>query len=106
MSMVAAGTALCVPGNHDVKLLRKLRGHDVHVTHGLTESLAQLDAEGPSFRKQVAEFLDGPVSHYVFDGGRLVVARAGMKEEMQGRGSGKVRVSFARMSRSARASRE
>ena len=30
-------------------------------------------------------------SHYVLDGGKLVVAHAGMKEEMQGRGSGKVR---------------
>jgi protein phosphatase len=31
------------------------------------------------------------VSHYVLDGGKLVVAHAGMKAEMQGRGSGKVR---------------
>src|SRR5207249_2691052 len=31
------------------------------------------------------------VSHYVLDEGKLVVAHAGMKEEMQGRGSGKVR---------------
>ena len=29
MSMVEAGTALCVPGNHDMKLARKLRGRDV-----------------------------------------------------------------------------
>jgi protein phosphatase len=26
MSMIEAGTALCVPGNHDIKLMRKLRG--------------------------------------------------------------------------------
>ncbi len=31
------------------------------------------------------------MSHYVLDDGKLVVAHAGMKEEMQGRGSGKVR---------------
>ena len=37
------------------------------------------------------KFLDGLVSHYVFDDGRLVVAHAGMKAEMQGRGSAKVR---------------
>ena len=29
MDMVAAGTALCVPGNHDVKLLREAAGRDV-----------------------------------------------------------------------------
>ena len=46
---------------------------------------------GSRFTKAAAEFLDGLVSHYVLDGGKLVVAHAGMKEEMQGRGSGKVR---------------
>jgi protein phosphatase len=91
MSMVEAGTALCVPGNHDVKLMRKLRGKDVQITHGLADSLAQLDKEPPEFRSKVAEFIDELVSHYVLDDGKLVVAHAGMKEEMQGRGSGKVR---------------
>jgi len=91
MSMVKAGTALCVPGNHDIKLMRKLRGKDVQITHGLADSLQQLDNEPPEFRAQVSDFLDELVSHYVLDEGKLVVAHAGMKEEMQGRGSGKVR---------------
>src|SRR6266481_1813032 len=91
MSMVQAGTALCVPGNHDIKLMRKLRGKDVQITHGLADSLQQLDKERPEFRVQVSDFLDELVSHYVLDDGKLVVAHAGMKEEMQGRGSGKVR---------------
>ncbi len=91
MSMVEAGTALCVPGNHDIKLVRKLKGRDVQITHGLADSLAQLDSEPPEFREKVCSFLDSLVSHYVFDDGKLVVAHAGMKEEMQGRGSGKVR---------------
>ncbi|MBI3946261.1 MAG: polynucleotide kinase-phosphatase [Armatimonadetes bacterium] len=91
MAMAATGAALCVPGNHDMKLVRKLRGRDVQITHGLAESLAQLEREPPEFREQVAGFLDGLVSHYVLDGGRLVVAHAGIPAEMQGRGSGKVR---------------
>jgi protein phosphatase len=91
MQMVEQGHAYCVPGNHDIKLLRKLRGRDVQLTHGIVETIEQLDKEPPDFRNQVAKFLDALVSHYVFDGGRLVVAHAGMKEEMQGRGSGKVR---------------
>ncbi|HKP14825.1 MAG TPA: polynucleotide kinase-phosphatase [Gemmatimonadaceae bacterium] len=91
MSMTEAGTALAVPGNHDLKLVKKLRGRDVRISHGMAESLAQLEQESPEFREQVATFLDDRVSHYVFDGGRLVVAHAGMKEEMQGRGSGRVR---------------
>ena len=91
MRMVAEGTAFCVPGNHDVKLMRKMKGRDVQLTHGLADSIAQLDREPPEFKKQVVTFLDDLVSHYVFDDGKLVVAHAGMKEEMQGRGSGKVR---------------
>ena len=91
MRMVEAGHALAVPGNHDMKLMRKLRGRDVHITHGLQESLTQLELESPEFRTRVADFLDDLVSHYVLDDGRLVVAHAGMKAEMQGRGSGKVR---------------
>jgi len=94
MRMVKSGTAFCVPGNHDVKLMRKLRGKDVKITHGLADSLAQLEPESPEFKRQIADFIDDLVSHYVFDDGRLVVAHAGMKEEMQGRGSGAVR-SFA-----------
>lgn len=94
-NMVRAGTALAVPGNHDMKLVRKLRGRDVQITYGLQDSLAELDSlpEGEKERtsKQVVEFLDSLVSHYVFDDGNLVVAHAGMRAEMQGRGSGKVR---------------
>lgn len=94
MSMVKGGGAFCVAGNHDVKLVRALRGKDVKKTHGLAESLDQLAREPEEFRKQVAEFLDKLVSHYVFDSGNLVVAHAGLREEMHGRGSGQVR-SFA-----------
>jgi protein phosphatase len=91
MRMVDEGTALCVPGNHDMKLMRKLKGRDVQMTHGLADSVQQLDKESPEFKQAVIKFLDDLVSHYVFDDGKLVVAHAGMKEEMQGRGSGKVR---------------
>ena len=51
----------------------------------------QMAGEPPAFTESVRKFLDGLVSHYVLDGGKLVVAHAGMKAEMQGRGSGKVR---------------
>jgi protein phosphatase len=91
MSMSQAGTALSVPGNHDIKLKRKLEGRDVTVSHGLDRTLQELEQQTPEFRADVQKFLDGLVSHYVFDEGRLVVAHAGMKAEMQGRGSAKVR---------------
>ncbi|HZL36842.1 MAG TPA: polynucleotide kinase-phosphatase [Tepidisphaeraceae bacterium] len=91
MSMVERGTALCVPGNHDVKLLRKLRGKNVQITHGLAETLAQLEGQPPEFLEQTARFIDKLVGHYVLDDGRLVVAHAGMKERYIGRASGRVR---------------
>lgn len=91
MGMVAAEDALCVPGNHEQKLLRALRGRNVQVTHGLAESLAQLEGEPEAFRAEVVAFLDGLVSHYVLDGGRLVVAHAGLTQRYQGRASARVR---------------
>lgn len=91
MHMVGNGTAMCVPGNHDVKLQRKLAGRDVRVTHGLAETLEQLQAEPEEFKREVAKFVDALVSHYVLDDGKLVVAHAGLKQELQGRTSGRVR---------------
>jgi protein phosphatase len=88
---VNSGAGFCVAGNHDVKLSRALRGRNVKISHGLAESLEQLKNESDEFRRVTAEFLDDLVSHYVFDGGKLVVAHAGLREEMHGRGSGAVR---------------
>jgi protein phosphatase len=94
MKSVAAGHALCVPGNHDMKLLKKLNGKDVQLTHGLAETMAQLGETPPEFHEEVRAFVNGLVSHYVLDDGKLVVAHAGMLEQYQGRASGRVR-SFA-----------
>src|SRR5262249_16268506 len=73
MARSAAGTAVWVPGNHDIKLKRKLEGRDVKISHGLDRTLAELDLQAPEFRTAVQQFIDAMVSHYVFDDGRLVV---------------------------------
>ena len=91
---VEFGSALCVPGNHDIKFMRKIWGKDVQITHGLAESLAQFEAYEQHYRgftRIAAEFIDSLVSHYVLDDGKLVVAHAGLQEAMHGRGSGAVR---------------
>ncbi|MBD2354244.1 polynucleotide kinase-phosphatase [Tolypothrix sp. FACHB-123] len=94
-NMVSAGTGICVPGNHEHKLLRKLRGKNVRVNHGLEQTLQEIealpDAVREPFIQELREFLDSLVSHYLLDDGKLVVAHAGMKQQMQGRGSGAVR---------------
>lgn len=92
--MVEAGTALAVVGNHDDKLKRHLSGKNVKPTHGLAETIEQLAHEPPEFVDGMRKWLDGLISHYVLDDGKLVVAHAGLKEEMHGRASGAVR-SFA-----------
>src|SRR5579872_4146695 len=94
--MVAAGQALCVPGNHDMKLVRYLTGRHVHIAHGLEQSIAQIEALHPeaergAWKREYVAFADGLISHYVLDGGALVVAHAGMKQAYQGRASGRVR---------------
>ncbi len=94
MGMVAAGHALCVPGNHEQKLARKLNGRNVQLTHGLPETLEQLDREPADFVASAHAFIESLVSHYVLDEGKLVVAHAGLKEAYHGRASGRVR-SFA-----------
>ena len=115
MQMVRAGHALCTAGNHEVKLVRALRSslgtqllagaappteqvesgkNAIKLSHGLLESLTQLAKEDAAWRAEAEKFMDGLVSHYVLDGGKLIVAHAGLPESMHGRASGKVR-SFA-----------
>ncbi|WP_062648565.1 polynucleotide kinase-phosphatase [Streptomyces maremycinicus] len=91
MAMVRSGNALCVPGNHENKYGRHLRGRKVQHTHGLAETIEQMESESEEFRAEVREFIDGLVSHYVLDGGRLVVCHAGLPEKYHGRTSGRVR---------------
>ncbi|MBR2283188.1 MAG: polynucleotide kinase-phosphatase [Ruminococcus sp.] len=91
MAMVRSGNALAVPGNHDVKLVKYLRRRNVQVKHGLEITAAELDRETEEFRAETADFLDSLVSHYVLDGGQLVVAHAGIKAEYIGRASSRVR---------------
>jgi len=45
-NMVKAGTAFCIAGNHDVKLVRWLRGKQVQVKHGLEQSIAEIESLG------------------------------------------------------------
>lgn len=89
--MVHAGTGMVVVGNHDDKLKRHLSGRNVKISHGLAETIEQFAQEPPEFAAEMRQWLDGLISHYVLDGGKLVVAHAGLKEEMQGRASGAVR---------------
>ena len=82
MGMAEAGTALAVPGNHDVRLAERLlagpSGTDGRPTRGLQE----VQAHSPWFRARVARFVEGLPGHLRLDGGRLIVAHAGLRESL------------------------
>ncbi len=84
MAMVRSGAALAVPGNHDDKLLRALQGAPVKISNGLDHTLQELDTAGEEMQALVREFLDGLPSHLVLDGGNLVVAHAGLPQDLHG----------------------
>ena len=94
MAMTDAGTGLCVEGNHDNKFGRWLGGANVKTGHGLQQSIDQMDGESPAFKAQVRTFIARLPPYLWLDGGKLVVAHAGLKQDMIGRSDGKVR-SFA-----------
>ena len=91
MGMVSIRIAYCLPGNHDAKLLRYLKGKVKALTHGLALTVEQLRHEDDEFIKEVQNFLNHLPSHYIFDDGNLVVAHAGLKEEMHGNDSGAIK---------------
>lgn len=90
-NMQEADSALCILGNHENKLMRKLNGKNVKLNHGLEQTVAELDTITLEQQQEINTWLKSLISHYVLDDGKLVVAHAGLREELQGRGSGYVR---------------
>lgn len=91
MGMCDEGSGRCVIGNHDFKLNKWLKGRSVTQTHGLDLTVSELELTSEAFRKQAADFIWDLRSHAWLADGKLVIAHAGLKEEMHGRGSGLVR---------------
>ena len=91
MSMVRKGQAFAVPGNHDVKLVRWLDGRNVKIAHGLEQSVQQLKSEDPNFKERARIFLSRLPIYLWLDGGALVIAHAGIKEDMLGNDSREIR---------------
>lgn len=91
MAMAEKGSALCVAGNHDDKLARKLAGRNVKMTNGLDKTWAELEVLPDTEKVAIKRFLDSLISHYVLDDGKLVISHAGIKDEYIGRGSMTVR---------------
>jgi protein phosphatase len=90
MSMARAGQAFCVAGNHDLNLLKAMQDGANPVAPFLAQSMEQLGREPKKFRAQAADFLAELPIYSLFDGGRLAIAHAGLKEWMLGRSTAEV----------------
>ena len=84
MRMLEHDAAFCVPGNHDVQFERHLAGEPVPLLFGLQGTVAEFDQQTPEFRADVLDFFRSLPGHHVFDGGRLVVAHTGLRQDLHG----------------------
>lgn len=87
MNMAGDGSALCLPGNHENKLLRYLEGLPVRIGKGIKKTIDQLESETPEFIARLKSFLSSQTCHFVLDGGNLVCSHAGLPEELHGQSS-------------------
>ncbi len=91
MRMVAEGSALSVPGNHEETILRCLQNGSRQESAGTMKTLRQINAlPGAARRRFIAEFRSFVAAlppHLVLDQGRLAVAHAGIRPEYLGRNS-------------------
>jgi protein phosphatase len=84
MAMVEGGTALAVPGNHDVRLAERLLAGPNRADRRATVGPDAVERQSPAFRARVARFVDELPGHLRLDGGRLIVAHAGLREALHG----------------------
>ncbi len=86
--LVSRGRALLTLGNHDDALRRWLCGEPVDTSKGgLSQTLAMLEArpDQKTLKKAIGGLYDHAPVYLVLDGGALVVAHAGIEEEMIGK---------------------
>lgn len=93
--LVQQGIALYSPGNHCDKLYRYFLGRDVQVRHGLETTVAEYENLSPDLQKELSTkfmklFEEAPL-YLELDEGRLVVAHAGIREDLIGHTHKRVR---------------
>jgi protein phosphatase len=87
MNLVEQGLALAVRGNHDDKLRRYLMGNNIKLGHGIAETVNQIEAreDAKEFKAKLLNFISSLPLYLVLDGGKLVVAHAGIEDSMIGK---------------------
>jgi protein phosphatase len=94
-AMVQAGSGLAVQGNHEMRIVKHFRAPRQEIRPNLELTIQELASLGDEHQKTVikamVDFCDNLPHHLVLDGGKLVAAHAGLREEFHGRDSSYVR---------------
>ncbi|QTD41233.1 bis(5'-nucleosyl)-tetraphosphatase PrpE [Sporosarcina sp. Te-1] len=87
-SMQDAGLLLYAPGNHCNKFYRYAKGNQVQQTHGLESTVAELDVlpkqERERFLTRYRLFYESLPPYVSLENGQLLIAHAGIREQMIG----------------------
>lgn len=87
--------AYYAPGNHCNKLYRFFLGNKVQIAHGLETTVAEYESlykkERQSIRKKFIELYEKAPLFVVLDNHKLIIAHAGIKEELIGQKHAKVK---------------
>lgn len=82
------GRLIYSPGNHCNKLYRYAKGNNVQQTHGLETTIAELDALPKEKRSHILNryerFYEALPLYHQLDNGRLIIAHAGLSEQLIG----------------------
>lgn len=86
--MYEAGAALFVPGNHDERFAAYLIGTPVELSHGLEQTVEQIEGEPPGSQDETVNrflrlYMNAP-PYLWLDDGKLVAVHAGLEEPMIG----------------------
>lgn len=87
-----SGQLIYSPGNHCNKLYRYMLGNNVQQKHGLETTVAELgalsDKEREHIRKRYIRFYESLPLYQTLDDGKLIIAHAGIREDLIGRTDG------------------
>lgn len=95
VNLVSKKKAYYSPGNHCNKLYRYFLGRNVSVTHGLETTVAEYKSLSNAEQHEISQkFIDlyetSPI-YQILDGGKLVIAHAGIRDDYIGRTDKKVK---------------
>jgi protein phosphatase len=83
------------PGNHCNKLYRFFLGNKVQISHGLETTVAEFESitkkDQQSIRKMFMQLYEQAQLYLVLDKQKLVIAHAGIKQELIGKNNSKVK---------------